>query len=255
MALISCSNCSELISDKASRCVFCGYVLRESAYNCPDCGAIIAKGEKSCPSCGCPIDECKYDSIKTVKSSKKSLVVALVFLFVVLVCSILLREAYDIAASDEYSVKYATLLNLMIDGVQNAETAGNLAVNVWNNSIYERNSAETDKYTRREKGTGEFYSDFNDALNNLFCDTSYLQITDYVQENRSAALTQMRDMGNPPKEWEKVYDELRNLYEEYLDFTGLAISPTGSLNTFSDKYNESKTKFLKSYEKMLLYVK
>lgn len=57
MAMTTCPNCGELISDKAKKCVHCGTVLvPEEKKCCPDCGAELEEGMDTCPKCGCPIE-------------------------------------------------------------------------------------------------------------------------------------------------------------------------------------------------------
>lgn len=45
MAMTTCPNCGEQISDKAKKCVHCGAILvpEEKKY-CPDCGAELEEG-------------------------------------------------------------------------------------------------------------------------------------------------------------------------------------------------------------------
>ena len=58
MALITCSECGNQVSDRASLCPNCGApVSALSAANeikCGECGAVIPDGADICPSCGCP---------------------------------------------------------------------------------------------------------------------------------------------------------------------------------------------------------
>ena len=51
MAMTTCPNCGEQISDKAKKCVHCGAALipEEKKY-CPDCGAELEEGMESCPN-------------------------------------------------------------------------------------------------------------------------------------------------------------------------------------------------------------
>ena len=58
----------------------------------------------------------------------------------------------------------------MLTGASEAESAGNLIKQVWYNAIYEEKDDDTDNYTRPE---GSFVSDFNEALGNLFADSSF----------------------------------------------------------------------------------
>ena len=48
MAMTTCPNCGEQISDKAKKCVHCGTVLvPEKKKCCPDCGAELEEGYMS----------------------------------------------------------------------------------------------------------------------------------------------------------------------------------------------------------------
>lgn len=56
MAMITCPNCGEQISDKAKSCVHCGVsLLPEEKVICEECGAELEEGIEICPSCGCPV--------------------------------------------------------------------------------------------------------------------------------------------------------------------------------------------------------
>ena len=58
MAMISCPNCGEQISDKAKKCVHCGHILVEEPKRiCSECGAELEEGATICHKCGCPIEE------------------------------------------------------------------------------------------------------------------------------------------------------------------------------------------------------
>ena len=56
MAMITCPNCGEQISDKAKSCVHCGVSLQpEEKMVCEECGAELEGGIEICPACGCPV--------------------------------------------------------------------------------------------------------------------------------------------------------------------------------------------------------
>lgn len=87
MAMTTCPNCGEQISDKAKKCVHCGTVLvpEEKKY-CSDCGAELEEGMDICPKCGCPIEniietektpqQVEVTGVKITKKSKKIIVIA-----------------------------------------------------------------------------------------------------------------------------------------------------------------------------------
>lgn len=53
---------------------------------------------------------------------------------------------------------------------------------VWHNSIYKEHDTETDAFTM-ENGS-YFYDDFNDALKNLYNDTTYNSDISSIKKNR-----------------------------------------------------------------------
>ena len=61
MALITCSECGNQVSDMAAVCPNCGAPLSvDSAAEerkCGECGAVLPKGANACPSCGCPVED------------------------------------------------------------------------------------------------------------------------------------------------------------------------------------------------------
>lgn len=59
MALIKCSECGNLVSDKAKACPNCGCPIEqenESGMACPECGQTVTPTDSVCPNCGYPIN-------------------------------------------------------------------------------------------------------------------------------------------------------------------------------------------------------
>ena len=144
-----------------------------------------------------------------------------------------------------------TVTYKMLDGAAKAETAGNLIKSVWYNAIYEKRDVETDKYTMKN---GKFVDDFNDALSNLFADENFMNSISEIELNQSNVTDLMKKMRNPPTQYEEAYSVLKNYYDNYLQMTKLVISPTGSLQTFSEDFNTYDTDTVNAFEKMKLYL-
>lgn len=145
-----------------------------------------------------------------------------------------------------------TVTYKMFDGAAKAEKEGNLIKNVWSNAIYEKHDATTDKYTLKD---GKFVEDFNDALNNLFSDKEFQKSISAIQSNRDEVIALMKTLRNPPKEYEEAYLVLKTYYDNYMPMIKMIINPTGSLQSFSDEFNNTDTATVNSYEKMKLYLK
>lgn len=155
------------------------------------------------------------------------------------------------ATEAEYYSNMEAVSYTMLDGAAKAETAGNLIKSVWYNAIYEKRDDETDKYTIVN---GEFVNDFNDALDNLFTDESFINSISEIESNQSEVTDLMKKMRNPPKQYEEAYSVLRDYYDNYLKLTKSVINPTGSLKTFSEDFNAYDTDTVNAYEEMKLYL-
>lgn len=53
MALIKCTECGQMVSDKAESCPHCGAPI-ERKVKCEDCGCEMPTDAAACPNCGCP---------------------------------------------------------------------------------------------------------------------------------------------------------------------------------------------------------
>ena len=56
MALIKCSECGQMVSDKAEACPHCGCPVEEPM-TCPECGQAVNEGDAYCLKCGCPLGQ------------------------------------------------------------------------------------------------------------------------------------------------------------------------------------------------------
>ena len=273
MAMTTCPNCGEQISDKAKKCVHCGTVLvPEEKKCCPDCGAELEEGMDTCLKCGCPIDniietektpqQVEVTGVKITKKSKKIIVIATIAVIVAAIITSLGVQTHkkNVAAKaaaevQKQSEEYGTNLNMaaysMLSGASDAETCGNLIKQVWYNAIYEKSDSKTDKYT---KPNGYYVSDFNDALQNLFSDSSFSsQIAD-INDNKDTVNSLMKKLKNPPEEYKDAYESLSKLYDAYISLTNLATDPTGSLQTYSQNFNDADNETLNCYNALKMYL-
>ena len=269
MAMITCPNCGGLISDKAKKCIHCGKSFDEGTKRiCVECGAELEDNVTECSECGCPVDciekgnnsqtiqqvEVAKVSIKPKVNKKKitAIVVSLVvFIGVIFGASRVIKQN----AKAEYGKKLKEVSLLMLDGASDAETSGNLIKQVWYNSIYEERSSSTDKYTRPD---GYFVSDFNKALGNLFDDDDFSSKIDSIKSNQEHVEKLMKEMKKSATtenfcNLQEAYEDLQKYYDSYVKLTNLVINPTGSLQTFSNDFNDADTAVSNAYSKVKLH--
>lgn len=200
----------------------------------------MEEGDTECPNCGCPVEE--MNASDTQEKPQKVKVTKRVKVIIGIVVALLLlggatffgvNQYQKKKASEEYEQRvetYAANLGLaaysMLSGVSNAETCGNLIKQVWYNAIYEKTDNTPDKYTRLK---GYFVSDFNDALGNLFSDTSFQSKISSIEDNQETVNSLMKELKNPPEEYKDAYEAIPELYDAYISLTNLATDPSGSL--------------------------
>ena len=261
---------------------------------CSECGTEFEEESKQCPNCGCPVpvidpeeearkkaeeekrlaeEEAKKDAERArvkaeadMRKFKKNAIIGIVAGFVLLVLAIVIgtnihqksvekkQKAEEEAAaaeaaqiSEEYMDNYNYAVIEMLSGASKAESACGLIHDVWYNSIYDKYDSKTNKYT---EGT----DDFNDALANLFLDSTFSSDIDSIESSQSKVETYMKELKNPPDEHKEAYEALQDLYEVYSDLTNLAINPKGNLSSYTSDFNDADSSFLTYYNKAKLYM-
>lgn len=263
MAMIQCPNCSGSISDKAKKCIHCGYeLIPEGKKKCVECGAELEDTATVCPKCGCPIpdeksveatvqNQAKVTGVKMTHKSKKMIGIIAAAIVILIVAVFGIRNIHNEKVSKEYGENLELATITMLSGAADSEGCGNLIKSVWYNAIYEERDTETDPYTRPH---GYFVSDFNVALSNLFSDSSFTSKIDQIKSNQNEVQSLMKELSNPPEEYEEAYSAISKLYEAYTSLTNLVIDPTGSLTTFSENFNNADTETSNCYSAMKLYL-
>jgi TM2 domain-containing membrane protein YozV len=72
MAIIKCTECGQMVSDKAANCPNCGCPV-ERVVVCEECGEHFKEGVSNCPKCGCPVDSDTTSNNATVAVRKNTL--------------------------------------------------------------------------------------------------------------------------------------------------------------------------------------
>lgn len=274
MALIQCKNCGNEVSDRALVCPHCGNHLiddENSTIFCEECGTEIPIGVESCPKCGCPVNrtesahKVELTGVKIKKSlqNKKSIIIiatlAIAIIFITIIgIHVSKQKAEEEAAriSEEYSDNFNLAVITMLTGAVKSESVCNLTKLVWYNAIFEKNDRRTDEFTVKMsmKYSDDIFYDFNDALNNLFADSEYISDIDKIESSQTLLIDLMKQLKNPPEEYQEAYQALQKLYDTYLELTNLAVNPTGSLQNYSNNFNTADSNFLKHYNAIKIYV-
>lgn len=276
MALILCSNCQKEISDKAKACPHCGQTfaaieadpVEVNQIVCEECGTIIPKELDACPNCGCPVPETEMVAEEApqkvevtavnlpqmTRGAKKYIVIAVAAVLLIaaaLFIGHIVKQNNLAKEAQRYANNLEIATYSMLTGAAEAEDVGNLIRSVWYNAIYEERSSETDPYTRPN---GYFVDDFNTALTYLFLDSDFQEQISSIESNQELVSGVMKDLKNPPEEYEEAYDAIKEMYDAYTALTNLVIDPSGSLTTFSQSFREADNEVLNCYNAMEMYI-
>lgn len=273
MALISCPNCGNEVSDKAEACPHCGFVLKEKEkVTCPECGKEVDADALVCPFCGNPLKEAPKEEVQKVELSKVAIPKAkinkkvLIGLAAALLVVLGIFMAVSSNREKEYVKNYKAAVSSMLSGGARSETVCNEIVAVWSNSINHKFDPKTNMYTLTSAYRNDSYyssksgsatssqrkyfnDDFNTSLSLYFLDSGYTTATSSIKTNQESVSNLMQKLSKPPKGYENAYSALDSLYDSYLTMTQLALDPQGSLNSYSQQFHNADNDLLSCYKK------
>lgn len=64
----------------------------------------------------------------------------------------------------------------------------------------------------------------------------------------------MKKLKNPPEKYKEAYEKMSKLYDSYIKLTNMVTDPNGSLQTYSDTFNETDTEVLNNYKALGVYL-
>ena len=198
-----------------------------------------------------PGPECSKESPDAgpapVKSKKPIVIGACVLVLLVAVGIFAGIQSRKAAEREAYIASLNELRAQTIRGGSVAEKMCNLTKQVWYNTIYEERDSITDKYTR---SGGVFHDDFNTSLSLLYAEDNTATVISGLQASRELVDGIMADLQNPPAEFAACYEAADSLYDAYCGLIDLAVSPSGSLKTYSENFSKYDEDLLKYYNKL-----
>lgn len=256
MALITCPECQQQVSDRAETCPKCGFPL----------SVLKETNETHTP----PISPSEKRTLPAKSNANKKhlniAVIALVCIAAVVLLGIFAKQAADkkaaaeaqaaaeqasIEARETYISNLEAFLIKALAGGAKAENICNLTQNVWHDSIYEEYDSETAKYTRHN---GVYWDDFSDAIRSMYSDEEISETVNDIEYSQMEVKSLYKMLQNPTEEFEKCYQLVDELYSVFFNFTNLAISPSGNYTTYSENFREYDSKFIELYEKLELLI-
>ena len=115
MAMITCPECGQEISDKSKKCIHCGKVLvEENVPNkfCSECGKEVEISATECPYCGYPLDE-EEKEMKQQKSKKiKKIIIPIAIISFLAVISVVVLNFIKSSLNEDEQLAYQNAVEL-----------------------------------------------------------------------------------------------------------------------------------------------
>ena len=215
---------------------------------CPNCGKEFSTDEQYCSACGSLL--AYAEQTQTKKSGIRRIMLVLLFL-VLFAGGLFVYNEYKKA---KFQNDCYDLVMGMLDGMVVAEDTSNDIIEIWYNSIWKVDDSKTNRYTLDENGY--FYDDFNDALNKYASSATYEQNIKSIFSCIDTASTSMSKIrGSVPKGFERMYNDVEDYFDLFLEFVNLPIDVNESYNTYVEKFNNLEDRSATKIEKIFTYFK
>jgi uncharacterized protein YcfL len=167
------------------------------------------------------------------------------------------------ANAKEYEANLQDVAEQMFNNAAEAERLLNQYSFIWQSSIEERTGipvysliegtdmteAEIHEYfylTSFDTVAGDFSSNINTLLVYFEDKGELSKLTELSEETKE----KIQELTEPPKGYERAYEEVLDMFtftEEYIE---MALNPTGSLQTFNEEINNLSSEILSKYKRV-----
>lgn len=216
---------------------------------CPHCGQVQRYKDGKCISCGKMLSESgrtpKNGKDREKKKNKTKVIVLSVILFLIVGACV---WGYKLVQKKEYIDTLYDFQYNVIFGASTAEDLGNLTRSVWYDAIFEEYDPETWEYVKNEYD--DYVSDFNVALQNLSNDSDIKDKKDLITSFQKDVTQNIKDLADPPSGLEDCYSICMDLYQEFNNLCDMAVSPTGSLESYTNDFRETDGDLADLYERL-----
>ena len=244
MALITCPECQQQISDQAAACPKCGYPLAKVSAHPSEID--IAEDSQIAQPATAPQSSPKNAKTAGIIAG----CIAACFAIVIAIVFYAGKSAEKNARA-EYIASLESFMRTSLDGAAEAENVCGLTYKVWYDTIYEEYRSETYEYTHTN---GDYNEDFNDSLVALYSSSDMIVSVASIKVNQEEVDQLYKSLQNPTEEFASCFAAVEGMYTAYCKLTNLAVSPSGSLRTYSEDYSDYDDSYLEYYKKLELLI-
>lgn len=181
------------------------------------------------------------------KLSKGALIgiIAAAVVVVIILAIVLVNSALERQAKDDYNRYIDNLIELSsegIDAASQAEKICNTAKRIWSSAIWDGDRAW-------DSDIQKYHSDdFNEALQAYHLDTTTIELIAKMEVAYDSADDLLKQLKDPPEGLEDAYLTAQDFMAEVETLVNLASDPSGSLQTYSNAFNEADTACVKEFK-------
>ena len=220
--------------------------------HCPNCNAEIEDNTHFCGHCGVSLNNTNGTVIQQKTHKSKKILTISIIIVILAVITFVVLTVMKKKKEEEYLKELQDVCGDMLVSSSVAINYCSDIKDVWYNAIFEISDEETDPYTKLTPNSSFFY-DFSIAVANYQYDDENYKVLDSITANKEKVVKAMKDLENPPSKYKGAYENLKEYYDVYLSVINLAISPSGSYQSFSEDIRNADNDIAKCYDKMSAY--
>lgn len=166
-------------------------------------------------------------------------------------------------AAEEYKTSIQEVADNILENSSKAESILNQYASVWSYSIESKGAIPVENMAAKtgfEQSDIEEHFEIN-SIGNIpddFSSNIHSMISYYtsngdlaeIEEASKEIKEKINELNNPPTEYEKAYDEVLDMYTYSEEYIGLALNPTGSLQSFNESRNQLTNDILSKHKRI-----
>lgn len=139
------------------------------------------------------------------------------------------------ATADDYKTNFDTFCDEILSASITAGEVCHFTSEIWYDAIFEKNSPDTKAYVvvDREYSFRTQYRGFNGAIAKYHESDEYLSVAKEIIKDQARLKESVRSLQNPPDGYSSAYENAINAYTSYTMLSDLALSPSGSYESYT----------------------
>jgi len=149
------------------------------------------------------------------------------YILLIIITLLLLTGCTSNSQKEKYKNDLLKTHDLIQNNIKTCILASDLYSTVWRNAIEDR-------------------KDFNIEINNVINESKRIGQYKVMDMSKEKIDNEMKQLSNPPKNYQRAHDKLVEMYGIYTQIYSLALNPSGSLVSYNNTINDLQNKLIKT---------